>query len=110
MCTLTLKITGQLKLTYKGSETLDITYEGLGEMYEGDSSDMCGEKFPLTFWGAERWISRAQTRKRGPPSAQAEFSLFTFQQVLIVIPFNKISPSSQSICHIFSPLLDWQTV
>ena len=31
----------------KGSETLDLTSEWLGEMFEGDSADTCGGKFPL---------------------------------------------------------------
>ena len=47
-----------------------MTSEGLGEMFEGDSADMCAEKFR---WGAEGRVSGAQTRERGPPSALAEF-------------------------------------
>ena len=39
--------------------------EGLGEMFEVDSSDICGGKFPFTSMGAERRVSRAQTRERG---------------------------------------------
>ena len=34
------------KLSY-GSETSDMTSEGLGEMFEGDSADMYAGKFPL---------------------------------------------------------------
>ena len=49
-----------------------MTSEGLGEMFEGDSADMCARKFPLVSMGAERRVSRAQTRERGPPSALAE--------------------------------------
>ena len=30
-----------------GSETSDMTSEGLGEMFEGDSEDMCARKFLL---------------------------------------------------------------
>ena len=52
----------------------DITSEGLGKMFEGDSADTCGKKIPLMSMGAERRVSRVQTRKRGPPSARAEFS------------------------------------
>ena len=51
-----------------------MTSEGLGEMFEGDSADMCAENFRSCRWGAERRVSRAQTRERGPPSARAEFS------------------------------------
>ena len=34
-----------------GSETSDMTSEGLGEMFEGDSADTCAGKFPLTLMG-----------------------------------------------------------
>ena len=47
----------------------DMTSEGLGEMFEGDSSDMCAGKFPLV----SMRVSCAQTRERGPPSVPAEF-------------------------------------
>ena len=30
---------------------MDMTSEGLGEMFEGDSADMCTGKFPLTSMG-----------------------------------------------------------
>ena len=50
-----------------------MTSEGLGEMFEGDSADTCGGKFPLVSMGGQRRVQRAQTRKRGPPSAPAEF-------------------------------------
>ena len=30
-----------------GFETSDMTSDGLGEMFEGDSADVCGRKFPL---------------------------------------------------------------
>ena len=55
-----------------------MTSEGLGEMFEGDSADKCAGKFPLVLIWAERRVSRAQTRERGPPSALAEiFLLFS---------------------------------
>ena len=34
-----------------GSETSDMSSEGLGEMFEGDSADVCGRKFSLTSMG-----------------------------------------------------------
>ena len=43
-----------------------MTSEGLEEMFEGDSADMCAGKFSLTLMGAERRVLRAQTRERGP--------------------------------------------
>ena len=48
-----------------------MTSEGLGEMFEGDSADTCAGKFPLTSMGAERRVSRAQTRER---KFKSEFS------------------------------------
>ena len=50
-----------------------MTSEGLGEMFEGDSADTCAGKFPLTSMGAERWVSRAQTRERGPHRREQKF-------------------------------------
>ena len=52
-----------------------MTSEGLGEMFEGDSADTWAGKFSLLTMGAERRVSRAQTRERGPPSALVEFIL-----------------------------------
>ena len=43
---------GRTKLSY-GSETSDMTSEGLGEMFEGDSADTCASKFPLLLMGAQ---------------------------------------------------------
>ena len=36
---------------FKKFRTLDMTSEGLGEMFEGDSADMCAGKFSLTSMG-----------------------------------------------------------
>jgi hypothetical protein len=49
-----------------------MTFEGMGEMFEGDSADMCDGKFVLVLMGAERRVSHAQTPEQGPPSALAE--------------------------------------
>jgi hypothetical protein len=65
------------KLSYV-SETLDMTSAGLGEMFEGDSSDIFAEKFPLMLMGVERRVSCPQTRELGPPSAWAEILFDTF--------------------------------
>ena len=43
---------GQLEL-YKGSETLDMSIEQLGEMFEGDSADMCTGKFLIKAMGGQ---------------------------------------------------------
>jgi hypothetical protein len=52
-----------------------MTSEGLGEMFEGDSADKCTGRFPLVSMGAERRVSRAQTRERGTPSVLVEIHL-----------------------------------
>ena len=42
---------GDFQKLSQGSETSDMTSERLGEMFEGDSADMCGEKFLLVSMG-----------------------------------------------------------
>ena len=37
--------------TFQASASLYMPYQGLGEMFEGDSADMSAEKFPLTSMG-----------------------------------------------------------
>ena len=38
----------------KGSKTLDVTSEGLGDMFEGSFAGMSGEKIPLVSMGGLR--------------------------------------------------------
>jgi hypothetical protein len=50
------------------SETLHMTFEELGDMFEGDFEDTCSEKFPLiSIWGAKMGVRRVQTWELGPP-------------------------------------------
>ena len=42
-----------------------MTSEGMGEMFEGDSADMCGEKFPIMSMGG-----RAEGLACGDPGAR----------------------------------------
>jgi hypothetical protein len=44
---------GKFQNLFLGSETLDMTSEGLGEMFEGDSADTCAGKFPLVSMGGQ---------------------------------------------------------
>ena len=44
----------------KSSETLDMTSEGLGEMFEGPFADACGDFLLLVLLGDER-IRQART-------------------------------------------------
>ena len=46
------------------------------------------ENFRSRRWGAERRVSRAQTRERGPPSAWAEIFLRFYQNYYIEIWYN----------------------
>ena len=56
-----------------GFQTFIMTFEGLGEMYEGDSTDSFAEKYPLVLMGGgKRRVPRTQTRERGPPSVLVE--------------------------------------
>ena len=41
-----------------------MTSEGLGEMFEGDTADMCAGKFSLMLMGSERRVLPAQTCER----------------------------------------------
>jgi hypothetical protein len=57
------------KLSY-GSETSDMTYEGLGEMFEGDSADKCSGRFPLvSMWGQVEGLACADPGARTPIGA-----------------------------------------
>ena len=40
-----------------------MTSEGLGEMFEGDSADMCARKFPLVSMGGQ--VNTSSVRRRG---------------------------------------------
>ena len=46
-----------------------MTYEGLGEMFEGDSADTCARKFPLMLMGERANGPACADVERGPPSA-----------------------------------------
>ena len=43
----------QFLLGSQGSETLDMTYDGLGNMIECDFADTCDKKFPLISMGCQ---------------------------------------------------------
>ena len=61
---------------------MDMSSEGLGEMFEGNFADTCAEKnHRWCRWGADLRVKRAQTRERGPPSAPGEILLIVLYQV-----------------------------
>ena len=49
-----------------------MTSEGLGEMFEGDSADTCGGKFPLVSMGGRADRQACADGERGPPLARAD--------------------------------------
>ena len=49
-----------------------MTSEGLGEVFKGDSTDMCGGKFPLVSMGGQANGQACADGERGPPSVRAE--------------------------------------
>ena len=52
-----------------------MTSEGLGEMFEGDSSDMCAGKFPLMSIGVRaEGLASADPGARTPMSVSGLFS------------------------------------
>jgi hypothetical protein len=62
-----------------------MTSEGLGEVFKGDSADMCTGKFPLVSMGGRAERQACADGERGPTSARAEiffsFSLDFFRLI-----------------------------
>ena len=54
-----------------------MTSEGLGEMFEGDSADTCGGKFPLVSMGGRaEGLACADTESRTPIGATGNYTFF----------------------------------
>ena len=45
-----------------------MTSEGLGEMFEGDSADMCAKEFLIMLMGEQENGQACTDSERGPPS------------------------------------------
>jgi hypothetical protein len=56
-----------------------MTLEGLGEMFEGDSADMCGGKFPLVSMGGRGMVKRAQTVSKDPNRRERKFLIISLK-------------------------------
>ena len=53
-----------------------MTFEGLGEMFEGDSTDMCGGKFPLmSMRGRAEGLACVDPGARTPIGVSGNFTL-----------------------------------
>ena len=56
------------------SGTSEITFEGLYEMFEGDSADMCNEKFAFTLMGVRaEGLARAERGAKTPMGVSGTF-------------------------------------
>ena len=67
-----------------GSETSDMTSKGLGEMFEGDSADMCAGKFPLVLMGGRaEGLACADPGVRTPISASGILTSFFIQKLRV---------------------------
>jgi hypothetical protein len=54
-----------------------MTSEGLGEMFEGDSADMCAGKFPLVSMGGRaEGLACTDPRARTPIGASVNFGFY----------------------------------
>ena len=59
-----------------------MTSEGLGEMFEGDSADMCGGKFPLVSMGGRaEGLVCADPGARTPIGASGNFDDFEGENI-----------------------------
>jgi hypothetical protein len=69
-----------------------MTLEGLGELFKGDSADMCAGKFPLVLMGGRADRQACEDGERGPPSARAEifeYISFHFGYINLTVPLLK---------------------
>ena len=88
---------GYFEKLFEGSETSDMTSEGLGEILEGDSADTCGRKFPLVSMGGRADMLSVHRRgARTPIGANGKLILYSFEAyVLCCAPF---PPSPSPFC------------
>ena len=66
-----------------------MTSEGFGEIFEGDSADMCAEKFPLVSMGGRaEGLACADPGARTPINNSGNFSIcFHFASSFFANPF-----------------------
>ena len=62
-----------------------MTSEGLGEMFEGDSADMCAGKFlPVSMGGRAEGLACADPGARTPIGASGNFNYLIFTDALCI--------------------------
>ena len=83
-----------------------MTSEGLGDMFEGDSSDMCAGKFPLVLKGGRaEGLASADPGPRTPIGASGNLPPSLFKTVLRSA-CREISPPSVSLALSTSESID----
>ena len=76
-----------------------MTSEGLGELFEGDSADMCARKFPLeSMGGGVEGLACADLVARTPIGASENFPA-CFQQLLLSHCHQGLASSYASLSH-----------
>ena len=75
-----------------GFRNLDMIFEGLGEMFVGDSADTCGGKFPLVLMGASLpGLACADPEERIPISASKNLFTLYYRKLARQTPTQAIS-------------------
>ena len=78
--------------TFQASASLYMPYQGLGEMFEGDSADMSAEKFPLTSMGGRaEGLACADPGARTPIGVSGNFLHILIFSLLFLPPLFKIT-------------------
>ena len=80
-----------------------MTSEGLGEVFEGDSADMCAGKFPLMSMGGRADRQACADGERGPPSARPKIlqikayikKYFSIHSLLSTLPLKRHTEASK---------------
>jgi hypothetical protein len=74
-----------------------MTSEGLGEMFKGDSADMCAGTFPLVLMGGRvEGLAYADPGARTPIGASGNFVILQ-DGMFIVVCMSKAIPAAPSI-------------
>ena len=59
-----------------------MTLEGLGEIFKGDSADMCARKFSLVLMGGRANGQACADGEQGPPLARAEIYIALYLTIM----------------------------
>jgi hypothetical protein len=78
-----------------------MTSEGTGEVFKGDSADMCARKFPLVSMEGGANGHACADGERGPPKARAEFP-----KMLGLTPYSFLTKNSHMHALILSQILN----